>query len=236
MYNMAVHFELIGLEQLYTMAASADVTRAVMPGLGGADFIINIPVAEMRAAFRLETDGANITDVAADDVIFTCDGTTLTSMTSLGVAESRGGSAVDGTSGQTQQKDYVHQLALDLMSSHHNTDIFNNEDALLADLTAAGIVAADAVKVLITNNNASNNQDGGISAVLLEQLAEMAPIRLGVTGGADTLNATDAVQDFPFIAGDEVHFNYVITPNATNDAYFPGNSAPKPYNISLVLV
>jgi hypothetical protein len=205
--------------------------------------IYNMKLSDMRNVFKFQADSFDVNDLSSSDIKYYVFMNAWPNDASLNPAHAS--MTTGGTPGlilpvdsnilankNLVKHDFVRFLAKHLFNTPFGVDLFNNEEGLLADLSAKGRIAKDAIMSALntvsttsaavlavgqtdgSGNYATNLQDtnSNICRELMRQIAARAPARF------NGIFDISGVQSVPLVDGDTISFRVTIRahPNQHN--------------------
>ena len=206
--------------------------------------IYNMRLSDMRNVFKFQADSFDVNDLSASDIkyyVFMNSWPNDASLNPAHASMTTGGThplilPTDGVNVVANKNlvkhDFIRFLAKHLFNTPYGVDLFNNEEGLLADLSAKGRTAKDAIMGALnavsttratpilegqtdgSGNYATNLQDtnANICRELMRQIAARAPARF------NGIFDISGVQSVPLYSGDTINFRVTIRahPNQHN--------------------
>lgn len=128
--------------------------------------------------------------------------------------------------------DYVRHMALGIFNNIHGVDIFNNEEALLTDLSDLGQKVDVSLRQVIGSSSGLKLSDPitdgptrNVVRVILEALLKHSPERFSFE--ADISN-NKSNQPIPFRGGDTITYRLTVNPSLLLDESLEGFGVPTP--------
>jgi hypothetical protein len=195
--------------------------------------IYNLRLSDMRNVFKFQSDSFDVNDLSASDIkyyVYMNSWPVDASLNPAHASMTTGGDTplilpTDGVNVVANKNlvkhDFIRFLAKHLFNTPYGVDLFNNEEGLLADLSAKGRTAKDSIMGALHavsaasavggtdgsgNKYSLNTQDtnANICRELMRQIAGMAPARFA------TAHDISGVQSVPLVSGDTISFRVTI--------------------------
>lgn len=248
---MSIDLVLDALNQDVTMTLGAQVDTLEQQTLTtDADAKLYVSLTQFHDLFQFQTDASDVDTLKnASDVQYKTDSSVLDAASSLNPFAAKVVSGFTGSNAYASNKlcvrhDYVRKMAKDVFNTERAVDIFENETALLDDLTEIGtttvhnalVSAIDAADGMLESQDTSAN----LVKRIVDQMLALAPERFDVnnTDVSYVMQDTNAFQRVPFNDGDTIRFKLNVNPSSTaaNSVVdgLPGPSA-KSYEIIMEL-
>lgn len=261
-----IAFTLPGLDTSLTMDLSGALLAAAPAVLDvSATAIYYVRTSDMRKIFRFQTDSFDVNDADASDTkyfVFTDNANwpTTLKLNPAHAAMNAGHMLATGldASKNLVKHDFVRYLAKSLFNTVHGVDLFSNEEAILENIVAKGILvrgnimtALDTVSANATtpalksgpdisgNRYVTNALTGtnNVCRELIRQIANSDPARFYdlSLNEADLVN-TPFDHSVPFINGDSISFRVTIHAAASqNNLTGVAAIVPRTYAIKLIM-
>jgi hypothetical protein len=144
----SISFVLSEFESSVTMGVAGAVDLSSPSITSDAAAVIEVPLADMKAVFKYQTDSYDFTDASSADVKYYVDSASWPSLNAANAMMDHALSTSPIYSSAAANKnlvahDFVRYLAFKLFGTHLGVDLFNNELALLADLRSICGYGAD---------------------------------------------------------------------------------------------
>jgi len=231
---------LEAFESSVTMATSGTLAATAVPSMDvSAAAVFMVDVADMQSVFQFQADSTDLLDADASDIKYYIDSTNFPTVISGNAMMDHAGSTGAIATGFAANKsllchDFVRYLATKLFGTHHGTELFSNEPALLTNLrTITGSGAGNAMATVTdalaavnlagTHAEMATDGDGNkymtnattgnanLGKILFEQLTQTVPARFA------SLSDTNAKQSMPLQADDILSFRITINAAANQE-------------------
>jgi uncharacterized protein YjdB len=258
--NGNISFTLTSLNTEFTLGVSGECLSSLynLPS-SDATTVFYVKVDDMRNVFKFQSDSIDIDDTPENDIKYYVFKQNWPSTIKLNPAHSMvdvaGSSGMMGTSGMFASNksllkhDFIRYMASKLFNTIHGVDLFNNESALLENLTMHGENIRNEIENKLQNISATSsdtslpiddngfryltnaaNTTSNITRELMKQISASNGQRF--TSMTDTAN----IQSVPLLENDT--FNILITVNpAANQNNLTGVNVieQRVYNVKIVL-
>ena len=219
----AIDFVLEGFESTVTLSALATLT----PGLEIPELTVDATaeldktLEEVMAVFSYQSDDWNMDDVSASDVgyivnsvfpTFNAGSDAVVTLNPIGTTDAVGANYPAET--MRVKHDYVRHLAESLFGTRYGVDLFNNVEALEADVDTVTGTGADCTMNVInsimgacmgTAKHDDDDSTANICRCLFQQMIKNQPARFNVVD----LGVSTGIP-LPFEAGDSISFKLII--------------------------
>jgi hypothetical protein len=252
-----VNFVLEGLNQEFTLDVSGALAGEVPATLDvSCVAVYNVKLSDMRNVFKFQSDSFDVNNVDASDIkyyVYMSNWPATLKLNPVHAGALSSSPILETGNGIVAEKnlvkhDFVRYLAEELFNTPHGVDLFSNEDELLSDLVAKGVIARQAIDASLNAVNQANAANGtspnkystnalntaaNFSRVLLRQVANLAPARF-----ATEISDISGIQSIPLMENDTISFKVSISPadNQHDLTSRPAAFDTRVYQIKLVLL
>lgn len=252
-----VNFVLEGLNQVFTLDVSGALAGEAPVALDVSCIAVyNVKLSDMRNVFKFQSDSFDVNNLDASDIkyyVYMSNWPATLKLNPVHAGALSSSPILENGNGIVAEKnlvkhDFVRYLADQLFNTPHGVDLFSNEDELLSDLVAKGVVARQAIDASLNAVNQANAANGtspnkystndlspaaaNFSRVLMRQIANEAASRF-----ATEITDISGVQSVPLMENDTISFKVSISPAAAQNALTsrPNAFDTRVYQIKLVL-
>ena len=247
-------FYLSALDASFSsIKATMDSKHYTIPDASGS-ISINISLANIKSIFQYDSSNAmtHMNDLSADDLRYYVDKTNWPASNAGAVISDV---TLNENSNLNLKSDYISYLAKQLFNTERGIDLFNNENALLADFkskcdtfwTTLKTTYIDAVDK--TGGTVSNGTDAAGKKYLTNDTITTANLTrellLQVIDASNdrfssiTPDETTGLFPIPFLSGDKVTFILTVHSDSTQTSIIgaatPSSVQPRKYKISLTV-
>ena len=249
-------FYLSVFDSQFTSAQATLALKDVITPDVSANIYVDITQTHIRSIFQYDTSSVitHINDLASDDLRYYVDITNFPPSNS-GAVIADISLVIEPT--MNLKGDYIRDLAQQLFNTGRGVDLFNNEDALLADFKSKSHIVWTGIRSIVssvnktngtvtegkgtdeksryylTNNNATTTN---LTRELLLQMVDVSNSRF-----QNIQNHYDSVSDLyavPFHVGDKISFILTVNSDADQKSIvgLSGALIPRKYKISLNVI